>query len=422
GVVGGGESEIIASVHAGGRSLYNPLTFAIVDLDRASYGAGLRVTLPLRLGAAATRWSAGVDLQEQDDERRNFENCNDTVPLLLPTARCPDVSNERGALLLDQQEIITSAGVFLRGEVAFAQRYRVTLGARADDVKFKVEDRLIIDGTNPDDSGERSLSALSPVAGVVARVGRQTAVYANVSSAFETPTATELANQPDGSAGLNRDLKPQYATSYEIGLKGEAAARSSRIQYDVAVFVARVRDELIPFEVTDIPGRRYFRNAGRTDRRGAEAGLSATGGPVEAGAAYSYSDFEFVDYSVDGVSYAGNRIPGVPGQQLQLYATWRRRGIFTTLEGMSSGRVAANDANSAHVAAYYVMNARAGGSLEWRRSSFKPVIGLNNVFGRRYTASVSVNALGGRYHEPSPGRVVFGGLTLVFGGADAHNR
>jgi len=62
-----------------------------------------------------------------------------------------------------------------------------------------VKDQLIT-GSNPDDSGERTLSAISPVVGVVARIAPSHSLYANLSSAFETPTATELGNQADGSA------------------------------------------------------------------------------------------------------------------------------------------------------------------------------------------------------------------------------
>jgi iron complex outermembrane receptor protein len=51
-------------------------------------------------------------------------------------------------------------------------------------------------------------------------------LYASVGSAFETPTTTELATA-DGSAGLNRDLKPQFSTTYEVGAKASAFAGCS---------------------------------------------------------------------------------------------------------------------------------------------------------------------------------------------------
>jgi len=108
-------------------------------------------------------------------------------------------------------------------------------------------------------------------------------LYANVGSAFETPTTTELGNQADGSAGLNRDLKPQYSTTYEAGAKGLAL---SRVQYDAALFDTEVRDELIPFEIPGGNGRTYYRNAGRTRRRGAELQLGTDIGAGSLNTAY----------------------------------------------------------------------------------------------------------------------------------------
>ena len=75
------------------------------------------------------------------------------------------------------------------------------------------------------------------------------------SSTDETPTTTELGNLADGSAGLNRDLKPQYSTTYELGSKGVAIGN---LQYDVSLFRTEVRDELIPFEVPGGNGRVAF--------------------------------------------------------------------------------------------------------------------------------------------------------------------
>ena len=48
--------------------------------------------------------------------------------------------------------------------------------------------------------------------------------YVNVSTSFETPTTTELVNQPDGSGGFNPELGPQRAVNYEVGARGEAVA------------------------------------------------------------------------------------------------------------------------------------------------------------------------------------------------------
>lgn len=406
------DGELTASLYAGSRDLDNPLTFAIVAIDRVTAGGSLRVTSPMSLLGTRHRISAGVDIQRLDDDRKNFENCNGVT---TPTVACPRADTiEYGALRLDQQEVVTSIGPFVRDEIAIGDRVHLHGGLRADYVIFDIDDRFIVPGQNPDDSGRRALRSLSPMAGVIARVGALTAVYGNLSTAFETPTATELGNRPEGAGGINHELDPQLATTFEVGVKGIVA---SRARYDVAGFLTDVRDELIPFEVPGGAGRRYFRNAGRTTRLGVEAGIEVSAGRMVLASSYSYSDFRFDDYAVTagGVTtrYDDNRIPGIPLHQLQASTTWRWHGMFLTGEGTMSSRVLVDDANSAAAAGWTVANFRAGGRVSLGAASVVPVVGVQNVFDRRYVGSVVVNAAGGRYYEPAPGRTLHIGLSLT---------
>jgi iron complex outermembrane receptor protein len=403
--------ELSASAHYGWRALDNPLTFAIVDVDRATAGGAVRVTAPVRWLGLEHRLSAGIDAQFQDDDRYNFANCNFIPPLTAPTAACPVLSEERGTVQLAQRERVSNIGPYVRDEIAFADRYRLTLGARADYVRFSVDDHLIA-GTNPDDSGERTLEAISPLVGLVARLSPLHSVYANVSTAFETPTATELANKPDGSAGINPDLDPQYATTIEAGLKG---ALGGRVRYDLSLFRTRVRDELIPFEVPGGAGRRYFRNAGSTRRRGGELGLAGSFGMTTLGASYSYSDFFFDEYTVGTSDFGDNRIPGVPNQQVQGYATLDWRGWFATLEGQAAGGMYMDDANTLRSGRWEVMNGRVGGRVAIGDVTLAPVFAVSNLFARAYAGSIVVNAAAGRYFEPAPGRTIYAGLTVGVG-------
>jgi len=403
--------EWSASANFGWRTLDNPLTFAIVAVDRTTSGATARVTAPARLLGLDHRVSAGFDAQFQDDDRLNFANCNNVPPLTQPTATCPTVGRERGVRQLDQRERVSGFGPYVRDEIALAERYRLTLGARADYVRFRVDDRLITT-TNPDDSGERTLHAISPLVGFVARLSPLHAAYASLSTAFETPTATELANKPDGSAGINPDLDPQYATTGEVGFKGVVMGR---VRYDASLFTTRVRDELIPFEVPGGAGRRYYRNAGSTRRRGGELGLASSLGATTFGVSYSYSDFFFRDYAVGTSDLSGHRIPGVPIQQFQGYTTFNWRGWFATVEGQTQGGAFMDDANTLRSASWEVANVRVGGRVTLGGVGVQPLFGVTNLFDRTYAGSIVINAAAGRYFEPAPGRTIYAGLSVGAG-------
>lgn len=401
--------DLEASVYAGTRALDNPLTFGVVDVDRTTSGGNLRGTVPFSALGADQRVTLGAELQLQDDWRRNFANCNDVPPPTTTTASCPALGVERGVVTLNQRELVSSIGSYLRDEIGLGDRYIFTASARADAVRFRVKDKLIT-GTNPDDSGERTLDAVSPMAGLLARLSDSHSAYANVSTAFETPTATELGNQPSGEAGINQSLQPQRSVTYEIGLKGVGAGG---MQYNAALFSTRVHDELIPFDIPNGNGRRYFRNAGRTSRRGAELGLGANVGFIELGGAYTYANYRFVDFTVGTSDYAGNRIPGIPRQSFQATATLRSPYASLVTEATINDRMFVDDGNTESAPGYGVVNARLISSAIRGVSGAELTLGAQNLFNTHYVSSVSVNAAGGKFYEPGSQRSVYLGITLL---------
>lgn len=402
-----GNGEATANIYGGTRDLYNPLTYAVVDVGRASYGGGARVGQTIRFLGLDNDFTLGADFARQSDHRRNWANCN-----AAPTSdSCPTPGDEEGTISIDQNEYVTSIGPYLRDELAFADRYFVTLGVRADYVWFRVDDHLITED-NPDDSGHQLLHAISPIGGVSWRYSPLHSVYANVSTAFETPTTTELGTQPSGAAGLNPDLHPQYSTTYEVGAKG---ILFHRLSYDGSLFDTEVRDELVPYQVPGGSGRVYYRNAGHTRRQGMELGLNALVGDFVLGGSYTLSHFRFRQFVVDSASYAGNSIPGIPVDQLDLAATWKRSGYFVTLEGIAQSRMFVDDGNTTAAAGYSILNVRLGGTSLFGQPAASPVIGISNLFDAHYVGSVAVNASGGKFFEPAPGRTFYAGVSLDLG-------
>jgi iron complex outermembrane receptor protein len=398
-----------ATAFGGARSLDNPLTFAVVEIGRHTWGAGISLASEPQTRRMRHRISAGVDFQSQNDLRRNYFACADTVAR-SPNANCPSATSDRGVVTLDQREIVHGIGAYVTDELLLGSVLSVTAGVRADNVRFEVKDRMI-DATNPDDSGDRSLGSISPIAGVVARISATRSVYANVSSAFETPTATELGNQPDGSAGINAELDPQTSLTFEAGSRGFIG---QLVKYDLALFRTNVDDELVPFEAPGSEGRRYFRNAGATRRQGVETGLEFTRGAAKAVVAYTYSDFRFDRFTVDEDDFGGNEIPGIAKHRGQVALSFTGKRGFGVLEVESSGSAYADDANTFRVHGYQAANLRGGLTAMTRAGRFAVTTGIQNIFDRHYAASIAVNAARSRYFEPAMPRTVFVGLTFGF--------
>ncbi len=401
---GNDRRSVNASVFAGTRTLDNPLPFAIVAVDRAVTGTSLRASVRTTRTSWPLRLTAGVDAQRQDDSRLNFENCADVVSG-GPTARCPSIGVERGAVRLDQRELVRGIGGYARAEVEAPHRLFLSVAARRDQVAFRVTDRFITTG-NVDDSGERTLAATTPMLGIVWRVRPTWSAFANWSSAFETPTITELTNQVDGAAGLNSLLAPQLTRTVETGVHALVA---SRVRIELAAFRAIVQDELVPFDVPNAPGRRAFRNAGRTSRSGLESSVIAALPRIDVGVSYTRSHFRYDRYVVGTANFAGKPIPGIPAQMAQLWTTARAGGLFGTIESTMASRMTANDAGAVLAAGYAVWSMRGGyaGARRWGRIALEPTLGLDNVFDRRFATSVVVNATRNRYFEPGLRRRAF---------------
>ena len=391
------------------RALQNPQTFAYIGVDRAAWGARLLVARELPLGSRAHRLSAGFDFQRLRDDRVNFGN----------VAGAPD--NTR---LLDQLEHVTEIGPFVQSTVALASGIAATAGLRYDRVSFRVRDRLITP-SNPDDSGERVMDAVSGSLGVSVSSSRGPTLYVNTGSSFETPTTTELANRPDTAGGFNAGLEPQRAWSYEIGMRGGGRWRmvedggGGGIAWSAAVFRMDVRNLLVSFEIPSSPGRRFFRNAGGARHVGLELATSAQAGPLGVSLAWTVSDFRYTDYAVSAAGGTrrldGRALPGVPGHWLRILARARpdvARGAWVEIEQTVSSRYLVDDTVNVKTAPWAATTLRAGweGTIGTVRVS--PFLGLNNVFDRKYVSSVVINAARGRYYEPAPGRNLYIGASI----------
>jgi len=395
-----GAVELLASGQLGARDLENPQSFAIIDLDRVTNGGSVRALYT----RGVFRLAVGADLLNQIDDRQNYTNCAGTNP--RPPATCPG-TEDRGSQTVNQEERVTGLGAYVRGEFVPMDRLTITGAVRNDRTRFEVTDRRATDPALAEPP-PRTMSAVSPMVGVNWRIGALSSAYATISTSFETPTTTELANSPTGVGGLNPDLKPQRGVSYEVGLKGAYSA----ITYDAAIYTIITEDELIPFQVPGAAaGRQFFRNAGQTSRHGAEVGVSGPAGPVSLGVSATWLRYVYDDFVVAGTSFNDNRVPGVAPVTVNAFASVSPKWGTAALELMHAGRVAANNANTAWADSYQILNARVAFKVP-TSFSMEPVVGVENIFDKTWASNVVVNAAGGRFYEPGPGRTFFVGLRM----------
>ncbi len=369
------------------RMLDNPLSFTFIDLDRQV--AGTRIQLERE--EETWRWGVGIDAALQSDKRRNL-------------------SNEQGFpgsdIEVDQQENVQNVSAFATAQVQLSPRIRVSGSGRIDGIRFSLDDHI---PGNETLSGDRSFSAFSPSLGLTYE-WESVQLYTNASTAFETPTTTELVNQPTGGAGLNDNVGAQKTRGVELGMRGKKGAAS----FDVAAFSMQITDRLLPFQDED--GRTYYRNAGRNTHRGIEIGLNHALGSASAfQMAYTGSDFVFSDTQLSTTALGGNRIPGIPVHHIQAALSSMYSGFTGELSVEWVSDMYSDNENETSNDGYVVLDLNMGyTSLYVQGVHVWPFLQVSNLLDAQYIGSLVINAFGGRYFEPSPSRTLQFGVRVDF--------
>ena len=418
-----------------GRSLFNPIPGRVIDLDRRAAGLRGVYSHDARVGAGSLRMTAGLDLEIQRDERHEYGNGG--VPGdLVGTLEDGRVFDELslGDPRLDQEENVDGLGPFVEIEWSLRPDVSLTAGGRYDRFRFEAKDRFLADRT--DDSGTRDMAQFSPQLGVVYRPAPLTAFYGSFSTAFQTPTTSELSNRPTEAGGFNPGLEPEQLRGFEAGVKGFVPGAG--MAYDAAVFAYGISNMLLPFQI-DNPetDEIYFRNAGKTRNRGIELKLAWSPVPaLDLALAYTGMRFEFDDFElereVDGntrvYQLSGNEVPGVPPHHLFAGFTYTDpgSGAFMEMNAQWTAEYFANDFNGPAPGSgkpesdfvndgYALVDLRAG--ITYNGDMFGAVLfaGVNNLFDTRYNGSIVPNAFGDRFFEPAAGRTWYVGFGLPVG-------
>lgn len=385
------------------RTLLNRLAIAsngYGDLQRHYYGFGVGYQLDQNIGGMPYRLKAGLELDRQTDTRKRF-----AYQKVVEADRTHYIQD---TLALNQEESFASTGAYLLQELQPNSKILISIGLRYDYLDLSSSDRYLRNG---DQSGGTHYSKINPLAGLHYRFVPAASLYANYGTSFESPTLNELGNNPEGTGGFNQALNPQQAQSFEIGAKGIAA---SKFRYDLAVFQIETENDIVPYQIAGQIGKTFFRNAGKTLRRGLEIGISwqMLKGLTVYGT-QTFSNFKYKSYAVNGNDFGGKLLPGIPATNTQLELRYLHpKGFFAVVQGRHVGKIFANDGNTAMADAYTALNGRIGHTFSLKDWQIEPFVGANNLTGAVYMANVQINAQSDRYFEAAALQYFFGGIKI----------
>ncbi|MGE0315188.1 MAG: TonB-dependent receptor family protein [Lautropia sp.] len=410
----GGEREVVqylaippgAQVPAGSGG-------GVVDLAREYWGLNARWRRDADFAGGRLTTSVGIASDRQTDERRGYENFVGTG--------ADQVLGVLGRLRRDETNRARSLDPYLQAEWR-SRAWSLTGGVRHTRIDYRSEDRYVV-GSNGDDSGSLRYSATLPVVGVRHELRPDLQVFASIGRGFETPTLNEVAYR-SGFAGFNTQLNAARSLSTEAGLRGRVRGGV----WSAVIFDIRTDDEIVV--LTNSGGRATFRNAGGTRRQGIELAGELARGPFTLSGALTLLDATYTDGFTTCTSSpcttptvpvaAGNRMPGLPREQLFSRLAWAPpalggtpfAGTVFSVEARHLGRVAVDDLNSDFAGSHTLLGLGARFEQRAGRWTLREFVRVDNLTDRRYAGSVIVNDGNGRYFEPGAGRAYFAGIEI----------
>jgi iron complex outermembrane receptor protein len=368
----------------------------VIGLDRAYYGIDSHLTDERGWNDMHLQTVGGIAYDDLEETRFGYLNYVGE-----------DLGVE-GAVRRDEANHVYDFDQYLQSQWDPDVLWRVTAGLRNNLVEVSSNDHL--PGSTEPHSSVR-YTAVSPVGGVVFHAAPAVNIYASYGKGFETPTLNDLAYRSvNGSLpGLNTALKAARSNNYEVGVK----AGKGPIRAELAGFYIETHDELAVLQ--NFNGRSVEQNIGKTARHGAELAVDADMiDGFSARLAYTFIR------AVVGQAYQtcvgtpcepatvapGSYLPAVPRNALYVGLTWSYEpaGFSTTVEEQARAGIFADDRNTAFAHGYWETDWRAGFTQRTPRWQFSEYLRLDNLTDRSYVGSVIVNASGGQYYEPEPGR------------------
>lgn len=393
------------TVYGTGTAIQTPF---LVDFDRSTAISGGGRTAwrqTFLVAGRPLRLTAGAEFQASFENARNYQNLGGTP----------------GPLRYDD-EIRTATGFgFAQADYELPADLLLTVGASYNRLHYGIA-RVSAASTAPTAYAvtRNFRPEASPRVALLKELGPNWSVYTSISTGFSPPSDEEV-RPSDGS--LNRTLRAERGTSYEIGTRGTTF--HERLQFELTAYRLGLHQTIVARP--DTLGTQRFTNSGTTQQLGLEAALSAwlvrsatkPGAEISGlrvWASYAYQRYRFGSYqNLNGLDFSGNRLPGTAPQ------TFTAGLDFLTARGFSAhsnvsyqAALPLNEANTFSTDAYWTLGARIDYRFRWTsaRRQLAVFASIDNATNTRYSLGPDLNAFGDRFYQPAPGRSFSIGIVL----------
>lgn len=299
--------------------------------------------------------------------------------------------------LVEQSRAKTKTNSFyFQDELKLNNKTTLLAGGRYD--KWNFYNGYNQTGALPD----KSLSNFSPKASISYKSNNQVSWYASIGKSFVSPNMFQLVrNWPTktGTLFANPDLKPEKATSYEIGNITQLTPSTTA---KIALFRNNVDDMICQL---DIDGKNLkWDNIGQARITGVEVELNHRFNPALTGF-INYTNSDPKVTANKDANLVGKQIPTVPKEMLNLGLTYCKEKVTFNTIGRYVSRAYESNENDDRYDPHFVVDTK----LTYRLDSNTEVsLAVDNLLDRQYYLGSS--------NSPcvAPSRTVFVEMTRKF--------
>jgi iron complex outermembrane recepter protein len=365
----------------------------LIDTEQNTAGTSLRYNLRLDDHDVL----AGLNYSNTTVEGGNYRNDNGRKNGL--TTRVDNDANSVEAFLVDRWQI--------------APQWNVVYGVQAISSDRDVKNTDVKSGTLYNPKGD--FNSVNPRVGVIYQSTTDVELFANISRLYEAPTNFEL--QDDVSPD-NKALDAMHGSVLEVGTRGKKnlTDTSDYWRWDVAVYYARLRDEILSVDDPAAPGTSLSANVDDTIHAGIEAlfgasfGLGENASRIEPLVSITVNDFNFHKDAL----YGNNQLPAAPGYAVKGEIMYRKvNGLFVGPTFDVVDKRYADFSNHYVIDSYTLFGLRAG----LAHKDWEIYAELRNLSDKKYVGTHSVVNIGtpnAAILSPGEPRSIYVGLKFRF--------
>lgn len=364
------------------KQLWHPI-FQVLDQPSNDYGLGLRYVNEMPIAGWRNRFIVGFE--------PSWGNVMDN--------RFVNVKGSAGARTTKFDQHVSTYDLYAEDQFYVLPELSLVVGAQYSHTTRKQKDLFTGGALNR----SRNYQRFTPKAGLIYELNPHIQFFSNVSTSFEPPSFSELTSGPNLAPVF---AKAQRAITFEAGSRGHLGMA----EWDIALYRAHVRNELLALvdPVTSSPIGTA--NAGKTVHQGVELGLD-----VElAKMFYLRQMYMFNDFKFDGdPTFGNNQLAGIPRHFYKAELTYRHPEGYYAGPNVewSPQKYYVDHANTVYADPYALLGFKIG--LR-NKSGFSWFAEARNLTNRKYAATTGVidNAKGIDQAQflPGDGRSFFAGL------------